>query len=276
MLYSNYGRDDGHRIYCCDAFAFLKQEAADTRKLRSSGNEVGYRTIVTSPRYNTGKAYGRINDRTSRGVYLEEMEKAGELLYEVAADDCVFFLNVGDDSEWPDRSWQVMNAYRFAGWDLVQTLVWTKHQSGRGHFTPILGTKHVTSVTENIFIMVKDLRFYTLDRLAVGVEYTDKSNIDRFNVGQDLRCRGNLWFIPYETTGRSHKKGRPATFPVNLPKMCIKLNGCKYPVLDPFAGSLTTAVACEELELPYTVLESSEQAVEFGIQRILKVSKYGD
>ena len=40
-----------------------------------------------------------------------------------------------------------------------------------------------------------------LERLAVGVTYADKSNIARWGhtEGRDKRCRGNNWFVPYET-----------------------------------------------------------------------------
>src|SRR5262249_33598911 len=42
-----------------------------------------------------------------------------------------------------------------------------------------------------------------LDRLALGVPYQDESNIRRWQAaGGGLRCRGNTWFIPYDTIQR--------------------------------------------------------------------------
>ena len=45
---------------------------------------------------------------------------------------------------------------------------------------------------------------------------TDKSNIARWGHtgGRDRRCRGNTWFVPYETIQRRAKeRPHPATFP---------------------------------------------------------------
>jgi site-specific DNA-methyltransferase (adenine-specific) len=84
-----------------------------------------------------------------------------------------------------------------------------------------------------------------LDRLAIGVPFKDKSNIARRGHAQDLRCRGNTWFIPYDTVqSRAEKFHHPGTFPVTLPRWCIRLHGQPdATVLDPFAGTGTTVVA---------------------------------
>ena len=62
-----------------------------------------------------------------------------------------------------------------------------------------------------------------------------------------LRCRGNTWFIPYDTVQtKAAKFHHPSTFPVALPRWCIRLHGRKDPVvLDPFMGTGTTIVAAE-------------------------------
>lgn len=85
-----------------------------------------------------------------------------------------------------------------------------------------------------------------LDRLAIGVEYADKSNIARRGHKQDKRCRGNNWFIPYETIqSRDKERPHPATFPSALPEQCIRLHGniSQLTVLDPFVGIGNSAVA---------------------------------
>ena len=47
-----------------------------------------------------------------------------------------------------------------------------------------------------------------INRLALGVPYVDKSNIARWGHtrGKDRRCRGNTWFVPYETIQRRAKE----------------------------------------------------------------------
>ena len=89
-----------------------------------------------------------------------------------------------------------------------------------------------------------------MDRLAVGVTYADKSNIARWGHtnGRDRRCRGNTWFVPYETIkSRAKQRPHPATFPVQLAERCIRLHGrcAESIVLDPFLGIGNAAVAAQ-------------------------------
>jgi site-specific DNA-methyltransferase (adenine-specific) len=90
-----------------------------------------------------------------------------------------------------------------------------------------------------------------LERLALGVPYQDKSNIARWShtKGGDLRCRGNTWFVPYQTIQRRQKeRPHPATFPVQLAEWCIRLHGirCVKTMLDPFLGIGNSAVAAQQ------------------------------
>ena len=66
--------------------------------------------------------------------------------------------------------------------------------------------------------------------------------------GRDKRCRGNTWFIPYETIqSRAKERPHPATFPVQLAEWCIKLHGGSRidTMLDPFLGIGNSAVAAK-------------------------------
>ena len=90
-----------------------------------------------------------------------------------------------------------------------------------------------------------------LERLAVGVPYADKSNIARWNHtrGSDQRCRGNNWFVPYQTIkSRANQRPHPATFPVQLAQWCIKIHGknSELSVLDPFLGIGNAALAAHQ------------------------------
>ena len=70
--------------------------------------------------------------------------------------------------------------------------------------------------------------------------YQDKSNVKRWRAAaRDLRCRGNAWFMPYDTIkSRDRDRPHPATFPPRLPEQCLLLHGADRLrlVLDPFAG----------------------------------------
>jgi site-specific DNA-methyltransferase (adenine-specific) len=121
-----------------------------------------------------------------------------------------------------------------------------------GHFKPISSKRFVNDCHEYVFHFTKTGRV-ELDRLSIGVPYQDKSNIARWSHtrGSDLRCRGNTWFIPYQTIqSRAKERPHPATFPVQLAEWCIKLHGPAgagriQTMLDPFLGIGNSAVAAQ-------------------------------
>ena len=111
-----------------------------------------------------------------------------------------------------------------------------------------------------------------LRRRAIGVRYQDKSNVARWRAAaDDLRCRGNTWFIPYDTIqSRDKDRPHPATFPSRLPEMCLRLHGVDRikTVADPFLGLGSTAVACAQLGLNFVGIEMDERYLSEAIARV--------
>jgi site-specific DNA-methyltransferase (adenine-specific) len=106
------------------------------------------------------------------------------------------------------------------------------------------------------------------------VPYVHKSNIARWSHtdGQDLRCRGNTWFIPYETIqSRKGDRPHPATFPPALVELCIKLHGKAEAtrLLDPFLGIGSSALAAKSLKISsFTGIEIDRQYIEAAKRRL--------
>jgi site-specific DNA-methyltransferase (adenine-specific) len=140
-----------------------------------------------------------------------------------------------------------------------------------GHYKPIGGQRFLNGCHEHIFHFTKtgDVR---LDRLAIGVPYQDKANIQRWkSAGIDKRCGGNIWFIPYDTIrGRESERNHPASFPVGLPERCIKLHGLDRAklVLDPFIGIDSTALACLRLGVSCIGFDIDPVYLEIASSRI--------
>lgn len=88
----------------------------------------------------------------------------------------------------------------------------------------------------------------------------------------DRRCRGNTWFIPYDTIkDRTADRGKhPATFPVQLAEMCIKFSGCPRGSLiyDPFIGSGTTMVAALALGMRGVGTDIDSEYVKYARKRL--------
>jgi site-specific DNA-methyltransferase (adenine-specific) len=142
-----------------------------------------------------------------------------------------------------------------------------------GHFKPIKSQRFVTDCHEYVFHLTKK-GDVALDRLAIGVEYADKSNIARWGhtEGRDKRCRGNNWFVPYQTIfSRDKQRPHPATFPVQLAEWCIKIHGrnAELAVLDPFLGIGNAAVAARACGVRhFTGIEIDEGYLGGAIDRL--------
>ena len=213
--------------------------------------------VVTSPPYNLGIGYGKYSDRQDRGSYLRWCrEWAGEVR-RILKPNGSFFLNIGAAPSNPMLPHEIVIELRDL-FVLQNAIHWIKSitiedREGEvrsyGHFKPIRSKRFLNDCHEYIFHFTKTGRV-EIDRLALGVPYQDKSNISRWRhtCGSDLRCRGNTWFVPYETIqSRAKERPHPATFPIGLAENCIKLHGTSrvQTMLDPFLGIGNSAIAAQ-------------------------------
>jgi site-specific DNA-methyltransferase (adenine-specific) len=245
--------------------------------------------VVTSPPYNLGVKYRTYDDTIPRQQYLDWMEKVGLEIKRVLKDDGSFFLNIGHKPTDLWVAWEV--AFRLRKHFVLQNvIIWVKSIAIQkkdvgdypniisdvavGHYKPIGGKRFLNDCFEYIFHFTKNGNV-ELDRLAIGVPYQDKSNIGRWkSVTQDLRCRGNTWFIPYDTIWNKEKeRPHPSTFPPKLPEMCIKLHGLKKTklVLDPFMGIGNTAVACIRLGVDWIGFEIDDYYASITEKRVKEI-----
>ncbi|NPD68145.1 site-specific DNA-methyltransferase [Lichenicola cladoniae] len=205
--------------------------------------------VVTSPPYNIGLSYRSYDDRRAEEDYLDWMVSVATAIRRVMRPDGSFFLNITGSSAMPWLPFELIVRLRSL-FRLQNHITWVKSISigdnSVGHFKPIRSERFLHRNHEHIFHLTLD-GAVPLKRLAVGVPFKDKSNIKRRQHAQDLRCRGDSWFIPYETVHkRAQKFNHPGTFPIMLPRMCMRLHGLPSPVvLDPFMGTGTTLLAAE-------------------------------
>jgi site-specific DNA-methyltransferase (adenine-specific) len=112
------------------------------------------------------------------------------------------------------------------------------------------------------------------------VPYQDASNVTRWvAAGGGKRCRGNTWFLPYDTIqSRDKDRPHPATFPPRLPEYCLRLHGLDRIALaaDPFTGLGGTAVACATLGISYLGCELDEDYLKEAIERTRKAISEND
>lgn len=212
---------------------------------------------VTSPPYNLGIKYGKYSDKEKRAAYLEWCREWAIEIRRVLKSDGSLFLNIGSAPSSPMLPHEIVMQLRDV-FVLQNVIHWVKSITiedregdvrSYGHFKPISSKRFLNDCHEYVFHFTKT-GHVEIDRLALGVPYQDKSNISRWSHtgGSDRRCRGNTWFVPYETIqSRAKERPHPATFPVQLAEWCIKLHGTAkvQTMLDPFLGIGSSAVAAQ-------------------------------
>ncbi|HTI81271.1 MAG TPA: site-specific DNA-methyltransferase [Acetobacteraceae bacterium] len=240
---------EGHRLICGDCLTVLPT-------LEAGSVDV----VVTSPPYNLGLAYRGYDDRRDEDEYLSWLERVAVQIHRIMKPDGSFFLNISGSNSAPWVPFEMIVRLRSL-FMLQNHIVWIKSIATKGdsvgHFKPVGGQRFLHHNHEHIFHLTRN-GSVKLDRLAIGVPFKDKSNIARRGHPKDLRCRGNTWFIPYDTVrSKAEKFHHPSTFPLALPQWCIRLHGQSGAVvLDPFMGTGTTVLAA-----------ALENAIGIGIDR---------
>jgi site-specific DNA-methyltransferase (adenine-specific) len=234
--------------------------------------------IVTSPYYNIGTDYGKFKDNDSRSKYLLDMLTWGIAVRRVLRPEGSLFLNIDGKASDPWVPFDVANAFRNI-FVLQNTIHWIKSITiddvTTGHFKPINSDRFLNQTHEYIFHFTKTGNI-KIDRLAIGVPYQDKSNISRWaSAADDLRCRGNSWFLPYTT--KQKKSIHPAEFPVSVPDACIRLHGLppveerhRFLVCDPFCGTGASGIASARLGVHFIGIDINSIYLDEAFNRIQK------
>ncbi len=241
--------------------------------------------IVTSPPYNLGIRYRTYDDTMPRAKYLEWTGAWVERAKTALTPEGSLFLNVGAKPTDPWGALDVAQAVR-PHLHLQNTIHWVKSIAiekslagarakleddlAVGHYKPINSKRFLHDCHEFVFHFTPTGNT-TLERQAIGVRYQDPSNVGRWQTAASgVRCRGNTWFIPYETIqNRDKERPHPATFPPKLPEMCLRLHGLERirTVADPFLGLGSTAVACAQLGVGFIGVEMDKGYLKLAIER---------
>ena len=193
--------------------------------------------IVTSPPYGVDLAYAAYDDGVPYPEYLRFSKAWLARALEVAKPDGRLCLNLpldknkgGQQSVYAD----VLQVARTAGWRYFSTVIWNEQNISRrtawGSWRSA-SAPYVIAPVEVVVLLYKE----SWKKRARGTS----------DIGRDefIDWTNGTWTFGGET----RRVGHPAPFPVELPRRCVKLFSYREDtVLDPFAGSGSTLLACRE------------------------------
>ena len=231
---------------------------------------------ITSPPYNLNKDYRSYNDSKVEDEYITWLNDIFIQVHRTLRDNGHVFLNLGETSKTVGLPHRILSRILPGRWTLQNTIIWVKSltvvDKSFGHFKPITSKRYLNNTFEYIFHITKDGK-QEIDRLGNGVPFMCKSNIKRFGKNdanrRDVRCRGNVWYIPYETVkSQKQKFNHPCIFPTALPTMCLKMIPTAKVIVDPFVGSGSTLVACKKLGISGVGYDIDSSYVDITKERL--------
>lgn len=241
---------------------------------------------VTSPPYWGLRDYdhpSQIGAEASPQDYVQNLVRLFSEVRRVLRDDGTLWLNVGDgyarnggtgncgpnavvgntkkliqkrnckvpevwglkDRDLMGLPWRVAFALQEDGWILRSHITWIKKTA-----MPESVRNRPSNATEEVFLFAKSPTYF-YDASAV-----------REPTGANLR---NYWILGPDPSA----KGHPAAYPRELARRCIQLGSREGDyVLDPFGGSGTTAIAADETNRKWIVIELNPDFVQVSKRRI--------
>ena len=218
--------------------------------------------MMTSPPYHVGKDY---DSDVSFTDYLELLRRVFAESYRVLEPGGRAVVNVANLGRRPyiSLSSHVVNVMEEIGFLMRGEVIWRKHKASNG--STAWGSW--MSASNPIF---RDTHEYLLSFSKGRWERVRKgrSTITR---EEFLEATLSVWEIAPESAQRV---GHPAPFPVALPRRVIELYTFEGDlVLDPFAGSGTTAVAAVATGRHYAAYETDPGYVAIARRRIAEAEK---
>lgn len=260
----------------------------DARQLLSQMSDGHFDCIVTSPPYWGLRDYGvigQIGAETTVDEYIADLVSLFREARRTLADDGTLWLNIGDSYTSGGRTWRGADAknkgrameYRaptplglkpkdligvpwklaFAlqadGWYLRTDIIWNKPNC-----QPESVKDRPTRSHEYLFFFSKSEKYY-YDWQAIMEPASDPK--------QKTKNRRTVWNITTEPYPGSHF----AVYPRALVRLCVAAGSRENGrILDPFFGSGTTGVVCNELGRHCVGIELNTEYADLARERLLR------
>ncbi len=242
------------------------------------------RCAITSPPYWGLRDYGieeQIGLEDSLSQYINRLVSVFSEMRRILTDDGTFWLNIGDgytsgnrgyrapDKKNPARAmdirpdtpeglkpkdligipWRLAFALQADGWYLRTDIIWNKPNA-----MPESVKDRPTRVHEYLFLLAKSEKYHY-----------DSESIREVADNGGFRNRRSVWSINTKPFSGAHF----ATFPTELIRPCIKASTHQGDhVLDPFFGSGTVGLVCQEEGRKFVGIELNPEYVSLAAARL--------
>lgn len=260
----------------------------DARRVLGNMPDQHFDCVVTSPPYWGLRNYGidgQIGAESKVDDYIADLVRLFKEVRRTLNDEGTLWLNIGDSYTSGGRTWRDSDAknkgramdYRaptpeglkpkdligvpwrlaFAlqadGWYLRTEIIWNKPNC-----QPESVKDRPTRSHEYVFLFSKSEKYY-YDRHAIMEKAADPE--------QSSKNRRTVWNINTEPYQGSHF----AVYPRALVRLCVAAGSPENGrVLDPFFGSGTTGVVCNELGRDCVGIELNSEYAELARERLLR------
>jgi site-specific DNA-methyltransferase (cytosine-N4-specific) len=243
---------------------------------------------VTSPPYWGLRDYGisgQIGLEKTLPEYINKLVTVFREVKRIIKPDGIFWLNIGDgytsgNRKWraPDKKnparamsvrpdtpiglkskdllgvpWRLALALQEDGWYLRSDIIWNKPNAMPESVKDRPNRSH-----EYLFMLSKSDKYY--------YDYEASKEL----INGKMRNRRSVWDINTQPFPEAHF----ATFPLTLIEPCISIATKQGDfVLDPFFGSGTVGVVCQELDRKYVGIELNPEYINIAYKRLRKHEK---
>jgi site-specific DNA-methyltransferase (adenine-specific) len=186
-------------------------------------------------------------DRFTPEAYAKFTDEWISEIYKVLRQKGTAFIHCILTGEWLGLP-EIVSSCKKSGFKLLNTISWIKSNG-----QPNLRGVRFSFSTEQILWISKE---------GKGKRTFNYQILKSLNGGKQMR---DYWMIPTEPTSFDH----PSVKPLSLVKRIVI--GCSNEddlILDPFVGSGTTQIACEQLERNSIGIEISEEYCKLAYQRL--------
>lgn len=256
IKYGDIYKLGNHYLMCYDS--------TDYAKVKEFLNDNKVKLAFTSPPYNiNSNMYETYNDNLESEDYIKFNLKILSIFKDVLKDDGIIGYNIlynrNSKFEYIHIVYRAMIELNLK---LLETVIWKKKGM------PITNDFDLTRDYEFIYLLGNEkIEFGTIDLNQMAI--VSKNYSVPLNKGRN-KVVSNFWEV---SNNRIQIKQNKACFPVELPLKAVELfTDYNDVVLDPFAGSGTTLIACEELGRISYNIELDNKLCEVICQRYEKLT----